>query len=149
MMIGGSFSLWASFGIFNLCIMTYQDLRRGLVNDRFNMVMMGASVALLYVFQQSVWYVLGLAGSVMLLSFLINKFNMLGSGDVSAFNWILYGFGLVNIGSFIWFCVVMLVLYFVYLLLVRLVLRRSFEKVPFYPVILFSFVFVALLYGFY
>jgi len=124
------------FGCFDLMILTYQDLKRGTVDSRFNWYMGGIVGSLIALVKPGLGYVTFLL--VVAIVFLSFSKKYFGKGDITALTWMIMGLGILGIHLLIiWFFY-----FFIYALVhvaTKMVLRIH-EKTPFYPVLLGSFV---------
>jgi hypothetical protein len=115
-----------------------------LVDDRKNYFMLGLTVSLLSHVNISFWYLLFLLVFIQILTRTLENRKVFASGDISALQWILYGYGILNITHLIWFLI-----FFTFVTLIYFGLKRIFEIVsktkkninlPFFGVILISFI---------
>jgi hypothetical protein len=141
-------SLWAFSGTFMLCILTWQDMKRMLVDDRHNRYMLGATMMLLAFIPRGFWYIVTILAAVMLLWAILSHFKAFGQGDINGLAWISLGFGYVYPGALLWFMLI-----FAGLVLVQLAIKRWLLKVtapsPLYLNLLLAFICTSLMFGFY
>ena len=139
--------LWFIMGTFQLCFMTYQDLKHNKkIDDRHNYIMYGATIMLLVAFPHK-WYVfLSALIIVRMWGYLAYKLTGLGIGDINALTWILTGFSL----AYFWLSIIFLCLLSGLLIFYLMLIRVYFGKVnfvPAFPVILLSYFLTGLIYG--
>ena len=141
--------LWAAFGTFALILLTWQDYRNKMVvDDRRNWFMMGLSLGLIYIFRHSLWYMVLVAGLAIGLRIIFLITRPFGEADVNTFFWTFLGFGFINIGFLVWYLVILLGLTAIFSLFKRLFFRHK-GKMPYYGVLLLSFVSACWLLGLY
>lgn len=146
-----SVSLWAYFGTFYLGWLTYQDYTQNMsVDDRKNYFMLGLSLALLSHFSRSIWYILSITILGFFFRYMYKKYfeSAIGEGDVSALSWIFLGLAIVNPFSLLFFIILFGVLTGMYLFLKLRVFKYS-KPLPFFGVILLSFIVNNALWAFY
>jgi len=151
-------SYWPIIGTIYLLILTYQDYKTMMCDDRLNFFMLGLSLSLTSHTHPAWYYVILLSLVVFVLQMVLRKYKVLGGADISALTWIFYGFGLLGIFYFGWFAVFYLAIHLLFYLLLRtyiFVLKRwgklSKEaiKIPYFAVILITYVFTCYLFGLY
>jgi len=150
---------WFFFGTFFLIILTYQDFKnKRVVDDRSNYVMMGLSLSLLSHLDVGILLLLSVLVVSFVLRFFLKKFSLVGESDANALAWIFYGLGLISVFKLVWFFFFFSIITAAYFGLSKLYVKllekhqkRKIDKVflPFYHVILLSFVLSALLFGAY
>jgi hypothetical protein len=138
-------SYWFILSFLYLCYFVYKDLTNNmLVDDRKNYFMKGATAGLIGIFGiGNFWYLFVLILGTSILGSFLKKKNALGEADISTLIWLFYGFGILGIQYYTLFVVVFLGLTALFFL-AKYLLARAFKKdinipVPFYPVILGSF----------
>lgn len=148
--IFGSTRYWAWIGTIYLIIMTWQDHRKArmVVDDRLNYFMMGSTFSLLSHVNRPLWYFLSLFVIVLVLSYFINKYKILGDGDAHAIGWIFYGCGILGINYFMSFAVIFVLCTLVYYV-AKLGVFRYKKPTPFFIVILLSFLVNGVFMGLY
>jgi len=150
-------AFWAFLGSLYLGILTYQDIRNNMrVDDRKNWFMFGVTVMLLSHFDRSIWYVFLVIGLVMLLAKFLLRFKLVGAGDISGLSWVFLGFGWIDPSYLLLFVVVFVFCTVVWQFFARLFVklgglfsRNSGFKLPFFGVILISFVASCVILGLY
>lgn len=141
--------LWAFIGTIYLCILTWQDYKRNMrVDDRKNYFMIGFTVALIGFITRPVWYLLVIFGMILLIRWLYTKYNVMGGGDINSIMWIYYGFAVLGWNYLFLFLVVFLFMNVVYYV-IKLGIIRYRGVMPYYPILLLSFVLTCLLKGIY
>jgi len=130
--------------ILNLFFMTYQDYKNNMkVDDRFNFIMIGATVMLLSVFPISIYYLFTLVALNLILGWVFMKFRLMKFADVKSLSWAFYGFSIINPFFGISYLVVFGLIYFFndkLISLVRWYLNIECNKLPGYPILLLIFV---------
>lgn len=140
---------WAFIGTLYLIYLTWEDYRHHMIiDDRKNYFMMGMSFGLIGFMKRHWWYILLILAIVLLLGFFLTKFKVLGTGDIHTFMWIYYGFALLSFNSLLIFIIIFIILLLLFEGIKRL-LFREYQKMPFYAVILLSFIISCLLLGLY
>lgn len=127
----------------DLAILTYQDLKRGVVDARFNWYMGGIVGSLVALRHPPLMYVVALIIIMVVVGILASK--ALGKGDITALGWLILGTGLINTPTliiFLWF--------FMLFTAVQLICKKvlKVKKAAFYPVIFGSFVVTAYVWVF-
>lgn len=110
------------------------------IDDRKNFFMMGFSFALIGIYPRAWWFILAVIAIVLLFGFIMHRFNVVGGGDVNTFMWIIYGFAIIALNAFLTWFLVFAVLLVIYEVMKRLWFKER-HPLPFYGVILISFVF--------
>ncbi len=136
---------WAGIGTIYLIMLTYQDYKRKMVVDeRRNWFMMGLSISLISHFSTSLWYFLLLIGMVMLMHFINNKYEFVGSSNITSMMWCIYGFAIIGWNVLLWWFLIFAFCAVVYsgakMVLINVLKTDKNILTPFYPVLLFSFV---------
>lgn len=146
----GVFTYWAFFGTIYLLILTYQDLRHNMmIDDRKNFFMMGLSVSLLsHMNSIGIFYLLLTIVLIIFSNWFLKKSKILGDGDVSALNWMLYGFVLISPIVTIWFCIIWVVVTMLDGFIKRFIAGIS-GKLPYFQVLLISFVLTCFIFRIY
>jgi hypothetical protein len=137
-MLNNDFSYFFVFAVFNLVILTYQDFKRGKVDNRWNWYMGGVVGSVVALKSVDLVVLLVFVGVALLFSMIMSR--VVGKGDISAFSWIIVGLGLIESGMsvvFLLFLVSFACVHYGARVLMRIGLMNV--KVPFYPVILSSF----------
>lgn len=137
---------WFYIGTLYLIILTYQDYKnKMMVDDRHNYFMMGLSLSLQSHTNQSLLYLICLIVIVIVGQFFIRKYDLIGSGDVSALMWLFFGYGIIAPNALMAFV-------FVYGMLS--LLQKGGEKllnIPFnthhFPILLISFIITNIFLG--
>lgn len=140
---------WFIIGTFYLIMLTYQDYKNNMrVDDRRNYFMMGLSVSLISHYWSSIWYKLVLVGVLILLYKFMVKIKVLGQADINTLSWLFLGLGIMDVIVLSVFFAIFGVLTLTFHLLKTYVFRYK-QPVPFYGVILLSFVSTSILFGLY
>lgn len=130
---------WAFFGTLYLIILTYQDIRhKRLVNDRYNYLMIGVTISLTSHVSVILWRIFIFIGVILALFIFLNKFKVLGEADIKTISWIFLGYGIINVFYLLWFTA-----WFIIITLLHYGILKAYRVkgyVPYYPVILASFV---------
>jgi len=138
--------LWGWVALTVLMFLTIQDyLNHRKIDDRRNFFMTGLSFGLLYIFRHSWYYTLSVIVVAVVLKIIFDKTGAVGGGDVNTLFWLFIGFGFINLG----FLALFMGLFIVLTLLFH-GLRIAFKykrPVPFYGVILISFIVVSIFAG--
>lgn len=135
--------LWYFMGFIYLSILTYQDyFKKMLVDDRFNYLMIGATVMLYSIYPKNLWYLLIIIVLTILVSFLMTYFKAFAEGDLKAFLWSFIGFLIIDYNMVIFYFFMFWLVYFSYKLLWALgnkFLKTNIKYLPGYPILLISF----------
>ena len=150
MVIFASTGYWASIGTLMLIYLTYQDFKHNRkIDDRKNYLMFGVTLSLFSHIDITLWYLGATILSVIIMSALVSKFAKgLGAGDVSAIGWIYYGLTVLQPGALIGFIVLLAAIGLLHVTVKEVILKIK-QPVPFFHVILITFVSTALLFGLY
>lgn len=133
------FVFWAWLGVFNLCVLTWQDYKNRMsVDDRKNHFMLGVSFFLLSHVSRGFFYIIGLIVFLGVFNWFMGRIRGFGSGDVSALTWIFLGFGILSPFFALYFWVVFALCTLFYQFVKSVVFRFS-GPIPFFGVILVSF----------
>lgn len=125
---------------FSLLFMTISDYtKRMVIDQRRNMIMIGAGIMLLPYLDRGILYLLGCVGISVLLTVFLSKVEALGGSDVTTIGWLFYGLALISVWYLIVYFTAFLFLTVVYHAVIFYVIRTR-VKLPFYPVFLASFV---------
>lgn len=131
---------WAFIGTLYLAYLTYEDYRKGMtIDDRKNYFMMGMSFALYGIFKRQWWYVLALIFIVLVFGFIMHKSKIMGGGDINTFLWIIYGFGIIAPNAVLTWAIIFIILLILYEVAKRVFFKQK-NPLPFFGVILISFV---------
>lgn len=140
-MFDNAYSYWTILATVYLAYLVYQDLKHDrMVDDRKNYFMFGLTVSLLSHVTINFWYLGGLIIIITLLGFFLKKFDLVGGADINSFIWIFFGIGIINIFKLVWFLIFMMVVTLAYYFINRFIARNKKDPVPYYPVIVSSFV---------
>lgn len=130
------------FGVVDLIILTYQDLKDKKVNARYNWFMTGIVGSLIAVQHPPITYAILLIGIAVFFNIITKK--VFAKGDKTAFSWIIAGSGLISLPRLLlWF--IFFSLYAAVYFISKKILHIS-GKTPFYPVILGSFITIAIIF---
>lgn len=145
---------FAYFGLIYLLILTIRDYsNKMIVDDRHNFFMTGIAVSLMTHYTRGFFYLLGLAAITVILNILLKKKRALGEADINSLSWIFLGFGIISPYVLGYFAAILIILTTLFNLL-----RFFYSKIlknkkiltgemPFYSVILISFITTCLLMG--
>lgn len=140
---------WAWIATINLLILTWQDYRHNMdIDDRKNYFMMGASLMLITAYSRPLYYFLIVLAVILGIRLTLNHFKVIGEGDSNALAWILYGLSIINPFKAAWFAAFFLILTIIHSIAKNVIFKYK-GPVPFFSVILISFVFNCCLFGFY
>lgn len=136
---------WFLFSFIYLIYFTYKDLTNNmLVDDRHNYFMKGATFGLLTIVNFNFWYVFILIFGTSFLGSILKHKKVLGEADINSLIWLFYGFGLLGIEFYVLFIGTFLLIstiFFILKFLIGKLLKQDYNKpIPFYPVILGSFI---------
>lgn len=137
-------NFWVFFGILQLIILTYQDIRhKKIVDDRHNWFMYGTTAAL-YALYVPKWYIIILIVVIAFsLGFVLKRLKAIGAADSNTIVWIFTGFSIINITYLILFLLIFIVCYLfqaaVNQALYRFVLKQKPQNFPAYPLFLIVF----------
>lgn len=140
------------FGTIMLAIMTWEDLYKNRVIDtRRNYIMVGMALSLLSHFPHDIFYIFTVIavafGAVWLLGRAKTALGHLwGLADTGAFMWLIVGLGYISPDTFMWFAAILIPSSAIYLGGAWLGKK---EYVPFFPVILLSFICTGIMLGLY
>lgn len=132
------------YGAFVLLILTWQDIKKKLVDARWNYFAHGISFSLTSHYQYHTLPVLILIFGFAFLKKYISKW--IGIGDLTAIHWILYGTFIINPYLTGIFAVIFTIITALYGGLKLLFFGKNAMETPFYPVILSSFMITGYLY---
>lgn len=142
-------SYWAFAGTIYLIILTIQDYKNNmLVDDRHNWFMYGVTFSLIGILHAKLWYILTLLVIIYFLNKYMKKYKVLGEADINTFSWIFYGFGIISLFYFIYYSIIILFLSALFFVLKKYLFKYE-KPVPFYAVILISYIVVCLMSGLY
>ena len=146
-------------GTLYLIYLTFSDFKNNMmVDDRYNWFMSGATFALLSHFDRKLAYVLSLAIMTAALVFFLKNRKVMGEADISTISWLFFGFGIISLPLLIWFffvffCVGMVygvLKYIIAKIMTKYGIKRDYKmKMPYYVVILISFVLNNILFRLY
>lgn len=140
----GSIGYWAFFGTMFLIIMTYQDFKHNKeIDERYNYIMYGLSLSLLSHFSRPFWYILVVLLVIIILSYILKKYDIVGEGDIQSFGWIIYGFALIHFSVLVWFFIYFIIINVVYYTL-KLKVFNIRKRTPYYIIILLVYFLPAL-----
>jgi hypothetical protein len=141
-----NYNLWVWFGTLYLLRLTWQDFKSMKVDDRYNWFMMGLSISMVSVYQHKWYYIIALAIFLVLVIILLNTIKVFGAGDTSAITWLVMGFGIINVWLLAWFVAVFIIISLVYGALKKTLIKTN-KPLPFFPVILISFILFTIIWG--
>lgn len=133
--------IWAFIGTLYLLILTFQDILNNMyVDDRFNYLMIGLTIALSSIGIRNIWYILALLCVVILIKLVFNKYKVVGAADINTFMWIILGYGYIHITSLVVFLIVFIAVLLLYNIVKLFLYKKLSINTPFYIVILLSFI---------
>lgn len=144
---------WFYMATFYLTWLTYQDFKySNKVDDRKNSFMYGVTITIYTHVVRQWWYIVFVIAAGFLFMYLGNKINQklkqsIGEADIKTLAWILTGYGVINPFHFILFLMLFCLFTVVYLITKKALKIK--KPIPFYPVILVTFVLNAWLFGYY
>lgn len=140
MFLESPISFWAWMGTTYLLYLTYSDAKKMLIDERKNYFMMGATASIAAILHPQLWFVMFLiVFCYFIIPFVLKKFKLIGPGDVSAFVWLFFGFGIIPNGAII-FPVFLIINILLYSIIKFIVFRMDKQTpTPFYAVFLFTF----------
>jgi len=144
-----NFSYWAWFGTIYLIFLAIQDYRdKMLVDDRKNYFMYGITLSLLSHIRRPILYTLTLIVVTVVMTIILNKKKVMGEADLNTFNWLWVGMGIINVYRLFMLGIILTTLTVAYTLLKKHVFKYK-KPVPYYGVILMSFVLTCIAGGLY
>jgi hypothetical protein len=139
---------WAWFGTIYLAWLTWQDFKNNMVvDDRKNWFMLGMTLSLYSHFIHKGWYPFILLAVVIIMSILLSRFNIVGAADISTIRWVFWGFGIINPYITMWWLLFFAAAYSIWLGIRKALKIPAWQKLPFYPVILSSFLLNCFMFG--
>lgn len=137
--------IWAFAGTLYLIRLTYQDFKNNmLIDDRYNFFMMGLSISLYSLFKHRFLYIIGIVAGILIISQLIKKLKVVGEGDTNAITWIFTGYAIIGIEKlimfFLSFAIITTFYYVLKFIISKMVKGNVNQKMPFFIVILISFI---------
>jgi hypothetical protein len=148
-MLNPLLSMWAGMGVLSYILMSIQDIRTLHVDDRKNSFMLGATLMLFAVYPKAWWVALALIGVSIGLTIFLNRFKVMGPGDISALRWNILAFGILGTNILITYCVVFVSVTLLYYGLKKLVRIPINTKTAFIPVMGIIFTVVVFYFGLY
>ena len=143
------FSFWAWLGTFYLFFMTWQDYANKMkIDDRANWYMLGMTSAVAIMCKVNLWQLVIMVILFETMFWLTHKWNILGKGDTSAFRWIFYGFGAINLTYLITCLIVFMLVITAYHISKKYILKIN-QPTPFFGAICIIFISTNLLVGLY
>ena len=139
-MISGDFAhFWAWFGCLYLVLLTIQDFKNKMyVDDRYNSIMMGLSIALIHFSSRPIWLVFGSIFIIVILRWLLLKLKVIGEADINSLSWILFGFSIIDMSYLFMFTLYFLAASGLYYLFKLAIFKYKGDS-PFYHVLLVAF----------
>lgn len=137
--------LWAYIGTIYLLILLYQDYKNNQwVDDRYNYLMIGASIGLLYLKQYRAVYIFLVIAIGILFKIVMGKLAKgMGEADINSLSWIIVGFAYISLYTVAIFAalftVFLIIYYAAYMLIVKLT-HSPRTGSPLYYVITLAFV---------
>lgn len=142
---------WVYMATFYLILLTYQDFKNNMkVDDRRNYFMLGVTFSLLSHVPHKIWYLLAII-FIPIIFIELMKYKgkeYIGSGDLSAFRWIMIGYGIMNIVYLAWFFIILLCISLIYVV-IKVITKQKDSPTPYFIVILLAFFLNNLLFGLY
>jgi len=141
---------WAGLGTIYLLMLTWQDIRNNMqVDDRKNSFMLGLTISLYSHFYYGIVYSLSLLAITIIVCFLFAKKGVIGGADISTIRWVLLGFGMMSPYLAAFWLAIFAVVSTIWLILRRIMKIPTGKPMPFYPVLLCSFILQCALFGLY
>jgi len=147
---------WVFLGTMSLVILTYQDIRTMKIDDRYNWFMYGVNAIFISLVSLNIWMIFLSIGLTMLINIIWNKTRLkdrLESGDISALTWIIIGFAFTNMTVYTWFVGIFIASALLYIVLKTItfeyILKKEETPLPFFPVILISYLATVLIFKIY
>lgn len=143
------FSYYIWLALIYLVFLTWKDVKNNMVvDDRMNYFLYGVAASLISHIPRGFWYLLALTGTTILFNFVMNKLKVVGEADINSLSWIIYGLGIIGVATLFWFFIWFVMLTLIYWFLSAVVFKKFVHgPVPFYPVILGSFLLNAVMLG--
>jgi hypothetical protein len=136
---------WATMGVLYLLVLTYQDIfKKRLVDDRYNYLMIGATIPLIINSNLGLWVIaIGISLSIGL-TYMFGKMNVFGQGDLKAILWSFLGFFSFGYVYVIHYIVAFVFCYFLfvgyYKILEKVKKIKYTLKLPGFPILLLSYI---------
>lgn len=145
------YNYWIWLSTLNLLILTWQDHRKNkmLIDDRRNYLMMGLTISLISHTRINFFYLTGLIILNIIFVKYLSKLKLFGEGDLSAFNWILLGFGIISPIYWIYFNIILVCFTLLYMLIKKIIVKNMNLPTPFFIVILLSFFLTSIFFSLY
>lgn len=135
---------WALFGLIYLVRLSYQDIKNRMIDDRFNYLMIGATLPLYFIYQPNWWWFLLVMVMSLFLSYLFSKYRVFGSGDIKTVFWTFTGFGIIGIDILKTYAIIFTILYVVFLGTIKIIdkvyIIVDLPRLPALPLFLISFI---------
>lgn len=142
-------SYWLWFSTFALLILTWQDYRNNMtIDDRRNYFMFGITLSIVSHIRRTIYYNVALILIIIGLHYLMHKVKPMGEADINSFTWIFYGWGLISPFLLGAYTIIFSSLTILFMMLKKYLFRYE-KPVPFYGVILLSYVSLGLIYRLY
>jgi len=119
-----------------------------MIDDRRNATMFGVTLCLLTITSTTLLYKIAVSLTITALYVALKKYNAFGEADLNGLTWILYGYGLLGVSNLIVFFVIFAMTTLFFTLLKRWPFKYK-QPVPFFGIILLSYVSTNLLIGAY
>lgn len=140
-----SISYWFYLGSIYLLILTWQDYKNNMmVDDRHNSFMLGLTISLYTHVYTTTLYKLALIIILGVLYKFMRKIKPLGEADLNTFAWVFLGYGLINPVYLGIFATAFSLLTLLYLFLKNVLLKYK-DPLPFYAVILISWLLIGII----
>jgi hypothetical protein len=142
MLIDTNFQWFFFIGSLDLLIMTFQDLRSGYIDDRFNYTMMGVILAMYFISGRPLVYMIVLLAMATLFPLATKKF--FAPGDIAVMVWMILGLGILGptfLGLFFILFPVCLGIHTLFRVLFRIK-----DKVPGLPILAGTFYWITITY---
>lgn len=122
--------------------LTFQDLKRMVVDTRQNWFMAGVAITLPYVLRLSLIHIILVLVLTFLQAFLFRLFESkadIGEADKETLNWLTLGYGFINPATLFFFSLFLVSITIITLLIKKHIFKIS-KPVPYYPVLLATFI---------
>jgi hypothetical protein len=140
------YHIWAWFGTMYLIILTYQDFKhKCYVDDRYNYAMYGLTIGMMFIMKISIKLTFIMIGLLLLMQWLLKKFKIIGEADINSLFWMMWGFTLLGTMQMLIFLGVFISINSLFAFakyLIEKINKVSKATIPYYPVLLGTFIIV-------
>jgi len=137
------FSYWCGLGTIYLIVLTYQEFKKQQISEKFNFLMMGASLMLLSETTYGIPYLLGISFLTSLLSIVLSYFKAINQNEATGLIWLFLGFGFTSYIALGTFLGVFMIAKFISIILSRIAiyaLKGQYKPLPSYHIILVAYI---------